>query len=129
MKPKCDQVHLCLQDIALVQPWWAHMLASLTLSSSPADAPLTAYAAGQPLVAQDAYSKAVEKARMQITLFFWPLKVLTSPLTHMLEGQGPVRHRQDVWWSVYVPCDEVMRNPATMNGRLNVLRLPHQNSS
>jgi len=53
-------------------------------------------------VAQDAYSKAVEKARMQITLFFWPLKVLTSPLTHVLEGQGPVRHRQDVWWSVYV---------------------------
>ena len=57
---------------------------------------------------------------MQITLFFLPLKVLTSPLTHVLEGQGPVRRRQDVWWSVYVPCtyDEVMRNPAvaTVNG-------------
>ena len=46
-------------------------------------------------MAQDAFSKAVEKARMQITLFFWPLKV--AP--HVLEGQGPVRHRQDVWWA------------------------------
>ena len=99
------------------------MLASLTLSSSPADAPLTAPSlrTHRPTTrGTGCYSKAVEKARMQITLFFWPLKVLTSPLTHVLEGQGPVRHRQDVWWSVYVPCtyDEVMRNPAvaTMNG-------------
>ena len=95
------------------------MLASLTLSSSPADAPLTAPSlrTHRPTTrGTGCYSKAVEKARMQITLFFLPLKVLTSPLTHVLEGQGPVRHRQDVWWSVYVPCDEVMRNPATMNG-------------
>ena len=72
MKPKCDQVHLCLQDIA--QPMGSHACIPHALQFScrrPTNCAIPPYAAGQPLVAQ---------ARMQITLFFWPLKVLTSPL-------------------------------------------------
>ena len=65
MKPKCDQLHMCLQDIACVaQPMGSH--------------------ACTPHALQFSCRRPTNCA-------------IIAP--HVLEGQGPVRHRQDVWWA------------------------------
>ena len=65
MKPKCDQLHMCLQDTACVaQPMGSHACTPHTLQFScrrPTNCAIIA--------------------------------------PHVLEGQCPVRHRQDVWWA------------------------------